>query len=481
MPVNHVLLETIELTQSAASVTFDNIPQAGYTDLKIVMSVRGGTGNSNYDPIGVKVNGSTPSQQYKSLGGTGSGTVAFGASNDTFTASTAGGTWARMSSSGTQPGVTTANVFSNDCLYLANYTSTLDKAWSYDTATENNATQAYVEMTAGSFVSTTGITSIAFALRDGSFVAGSTFSLYGIAATGTTPVTAPLAQGGNIVANDGTYWYHAFLASGTFTPTISLTCDVLVVAGGGSGGAGGNSGGAGGGGAGGLLYFSSQSVTSQSMVTVGAGAAAIATTGGNALNGSTGSDSQFASLTLVKGGGYGGGGRLNDLSYSIGGTGGSGGGAGRWSDSGTVNGGAATSGQGNPGGNSSTTGGGRGSGGGGGAGAAGTNGVSTTNNDGAGGAGVNTYSAWATATSTGVSGYYAGGGGGSSVYTSNGTGGAGGGGAGGTAATGSAQTATSGTRNTGGGGGGMGGADASVLKTSGAGGSGIVIIRYAMA
>jgi hypothetical protein len=29
MAGNHVLLETIELTQNAASVTFDNIPQIG--------------------------------------------------------------------------------------------------------------------------------------------------------------------------------------------------------------------------------------------------------------------------------------------------------------------------------------------------------------------------------------------------------------------------------------------------------------------
>jgi hypothetical protein len=38
MTENYVLLETIELTQSAASVTFDNIPQTGYTDLVLKMS-----------------------------------------------------------------------------------------------------------------------------------------------------------------------------------------------------------------------------------------------------------------------------------------------------------------------------------------------------------------------------------------------------------------------------------------------------------
>ena len=41
MAGNHVLLETIELTQTTTSVTFDNIPQTGYTDLKIIMNARG--------------------------------------------------------------------------------------------------------------------------------------------------------------------------------------------------------------------------------------------------------------------------------------------------------------------------------------------------------------------------------------------------------------------------------------------------------
>jgi hypothetical protein len=37
---NYVLLERIELNASAASVTFANIPQTGYTDLKVVLSAR---------------------------------------------------------------------------------------------------------------------------------------------------------------------------------------------------------------------------------------------------------------------------------------------------------------------------------------------------------------------------------------------------------------------------------------------------------
>ncbi len=38
MPANYVLLERIELNASAASITFSNIPQSGYTDLKLIVS-----------------------------------------------------------------------------------------------------------------------------------------------------------------------------------------------------------------------------------------------------------------------------------------------------------------------------------------------------------------------------------------------------------------------------------------------------------
>ena len=57
MPVNHVLLETIELSQSAASVTFDNIPQTGYTDLKIVVSARSAA-NTSAANMSLQFNGS---------------------------------------------------------------------------------------------------------------------------------------------------------------------------------------------------------------------------------------------------------------------------------------------------------------------------------------------------------------------------------------------------------------------------------------
>jgi len=312
--------------------------------------------------------------------------------------------------------------------------------------------------------STAAINTITLFLNGGiqNFAVGSTFTIYGIAAASV----GAKATGGTIYT-DSQYYYHVFAGNGTFTPTQSISADVLVVAGGGGGGR--RIGG--GGGAGGLLAFTNQSLTATNYsVTVGGGGA-----GGSIADapGSNGVDSQFAALTLVKGGG-GGGFYLVSGSGSVGVNGGSGGG-GAADDNVTRAGGSGVSGQGNAGGS------GRGpspwvGGGGGGAGAAGAN--ATTLTGGNGGVGVATYSSWGAATGIGqnVSGtyYLAGGGGGAFVYdTPAGAGGLGGGGRG---AEGTATTGVSGLSNTGGGG---GGAYFNAGSGSGNGGSGVVIVRYA--
>ena len=243
---------------------------------------------------------------------------------------------------------------------------------------------------------------------------------------------------------------------GVFTPTESITADILVVAGGGGGGRTG-----GGGGAGGFQEFASENLTAQGyVVTVGAGGKGNNTDGGSTANGE---NSSFGALTASVGGGGGGA-----YGYTPGGNaGGSGGGGGLNTPS--TPGGAGTSGQGSAGGASlagqSPP---RGTGGGGGATAAGAAGTSTSSGTGgAGGAGdTNDYQ-------TGSNITYAGGGGGSGTYVA----GAGGSGGGGTGSHGqNSPVPTFGTPGTDGlGGGGGGGYD----DGGGNGGSGIVIIRYA--
>ena len=456
MPNNYVLLETIALTQAAASVTFDNLPTSGYTDLKVVISARSTQADTFGSGIIYYYNGANSSLSTRRLYGQGNGTVG----------STGGSVqYGGMASAANQ----TASTFGNSEVYIPNYRGSTNKSSSSDGVSENNATNNQMMLSANLWSNTAAITSITFLLEDSSnYVADSTFSLYGIAALGTTPVLAPKATGGNIVANDGTYWYHAFTSSGNFVPQVGLTADVLVVAGGGGGAYDG-----GGGGAGGVLGFASQSLSIQNYnCTIGAGG-----TGGLTLGsplGTNGVDSQFAALTLVKGGGYGGSSEQAPTNFPPN-IGGSGGGGARYNTP-AQTGAAGTSGQGNAGGNGVFTAPQYGAGGGGGKGAVGSNGTSTAG--GAGGAGTNSVTNWGalssvfTATNLGVSGFIGGGGGGGTyVAGTQGVGGSGGGGNGSTSAT----AGTAGTANTGGGGG-AGAGSTNLIGRSG--GSGVILIRY---
>lgn len=449
MPNNYVLLETIALTQSAASVTFDNLPTSGYTDLKIVVSARIDTTTSNFM---ISFNGSTSSFSNKVLYGTGSGV-----------ATTSYNRFAGYACQSTDP----ANAFGNSEIYVPNYRSSNNKSYGSENVSENNGTYAVASINAGLWSVTDAITSIALAPDSGNFTAGSTFSLYGVAAFGTTPVTAPKATGGNIVANDGTYWYHAFTSSGNFVPQVGLTADVLVVAGGGGGSYYHGSGA----GAGGLLTFTGQSLTSGTNYNCTVGAGGSGATGGSA---NTGNDSQFGALTLVKGGGGG-------QTYAVGNGVNGGSGSGATSSSTNKVGGSPTTGQGYAGGD--VTGGLTGyypNAGGGGAGGVGGSITSGSQAGGSGGIGLTSAltNAMGAATNLGQlssSNYYFAGGGGAGSFGGGGvgSGGLGGGGAG------SAGTGTAGTPNTGGGGG--AGGSISTSNLGGAGGSGVIIIRYPIA
>jgi len=276
----------------------------------------------------------------------------------------------------------------------------------------------------------------------------------------------------------------SFTSSGTFAvPSGVVAADVLVVAGGGSGG--GDNGG--GGGAGGLILFPGYPVTPGGTltVTVGCGAPAASYTGYQ------GQDSAFGSpgdpglgqggVLTAKGGGHG----YVNPGYA-GNPGGSGGGAnghfpGGSSPGGkglaiqpTQSGNSGAYGFGSPGGDSSP---GTGSpsrrgGGGGGAGAAGGKGCNYSGQGGDGKAytiGDGTTSVY----------YAAGGGGGADAPNTSGQGGQGGGAGGGSPSGGSGSGNTYGaqaTANRGGGGG--GGMNAGPAGYGGAGGKGIVIVRY---
>jgi hypothetical protein len=436
----YVALNTTTLTSSAASVTLSLSGITGYTDIRVVFSSAAMTIAGT---LTCYVNGDTGTNySYTDLSGNGSSaTSARGSSTDFMLI---GG-----QTVGFSKGVATAD--------FMNYSNTTTfKTMLSRTSDGSRFTEANVSL----WRSTAAINSITITTYagGGTFNAGSTFTVYGIAnADNFTKAT------GGMITEDATYVYHTFGASGTFTPKQSLTADVLVVAGGG----GTNGQAAGGGGAGGLLVQTGRSLTATGYtVTVGAGGPL-----GDAGQASSGSNSVFDTSTAL------GGGRGGYANITVNGAnGGSGGGA---SYNGTAGG---TSTQSNSGGatgygfSGATGGNNNGAGGGGGAGGAGAVGNSSVGGAGGIGRTDSLINAIGAATGMGqlVSGnyYFAGGGGGGVVSGTVGAGGAGGGGTGGNYNTGTPNGAA-GLANTGGGAGGRGTAGAGFP-----GGSGVVIIRY---
>jgi len=422
MPTNtYVALDKVTVGTATTSITFSGISSA-YTDLVIAASFLPSVStNQPYIQFNADTGTSTTNYSTTSLRGDGS-SAASGKHTNQYG-------WFPVPG----PGVGTNGNPEPWLINIMNYSNTT--TFKSGLTRFNNAS-SIVSANAHLWRSTAAITTVTITMETGNFAAGSTFSLYGIAAQ-TVPGTAK-ATGGTITYDNFGNVIHTFTSSGTFTPSVALTCDYLVVAGGGgssnatAGVYDGGAAGAGGlrssvtatGGGGTLESPLTLASSTDYTVTVGAGSPQT-----NSALGNNGSNSVFATITSLGGGGGGGG-------TTAGANGGSGGGnaSGYGVGSGTA--GQGFAGQGSPGG--------------------GAGGLPSGS---VGGIGVAT-------TISGTSTYYAGGGGGGSS-----AGGLGGGGAGN-----STNTGTAGTINTGGGGGAT--RSTSGTKIGSAGGSGIVIIRY---
>jgi hypothetical protein len=454
MPNNtYVELRKETVTVATPSVNFDLSGITGYTDLVMVYAPLGSTNTVTHS---MRINGDTASNySFTGIRGDGSSATTYQSSNQASLTM-----YPNDYDNTTIPGVFIVN--------FQNYTNTTTFKtilWRAGLSAGGQGVSAQVGLWRKTPEAITSIT----LTSSGNFAVGSIFSLYGIRAEGISP--APKATGGAIYS-DANYYYHVFGATGVFTPSASLTADVLVVAGGAGGGAGY---GTGGGGAGGVLAYTSQSLSATNYTcTIGGGGAGSTNA---AVAGTNGVNSSFTGLTAATGGG---GGASANSGGTTPGNGGSGGGATHQSS--TVGTGiVGPPRQGYNGTSGGITGGGSygGGGAGGGAGAIGTAGTQsgTSAGGGNGGNGTTTYSDWVLATGVGQvvngTGYIAGGGAGGAFGLSvvRGLGGYGGGANGGFDTT--VNTGSNGTANTGGGGGG-----ASQGAGGGSGGSGVVIVRY---
>jgi len=445
---NMELIEVKTLASAVASVTFSTIPQT-YTDLKIVFSARNTTTENG---VLLSFNGSSANLTNLRLYASGSSIASFSGSD--------------LFAYGVRSDHT-ASTFGNTEIYIPNYTSSTYKSVLIDNANERDAASSEMALIAGLWSNTANITSIGLASTGaGTFAQHTTFYLYGI-----SNVTSGSKATGGVVSSDGTYWYHMFPFSSTFTPTAALTnVDYLVIAGGGGAGqAPGSSGtySSAGGGAGGLrstvdatgrggTLESKISLNSGTVYTITVGAGGNAGSSGGATNGGNSSIAGTGLTTITSLGGGAGFYSAANVGNGGVGDGGSGGGQSAENYLGSTK-GLGTAGQGYDGGSGNAGSTISGSGGG-----AGSAGAFNSN----GGNGVQIPS-MANATQTGINTYYAGGGASGSATTR--FGGLGGGG----------NQDSSGVVNTGGGGGGKQGSGLG-STSSGAGGSGIVIIRYAI-
>lgn len=147
----------------ASSVTFSSIPGT-YTDLCLKYSIR----NTSTNPTVIAlINGS--SSNFLRTYMVGDGSSVNSAANDA-------SNYIGYGSVSTD----TASTFSNNELYISNYTASTFKPFVVDNVTENNATTAYAYLASSSWSNTAAITSIDISMFGGNLAQYSTLTLYGI-------------------------------------------------------------------------------------------------------------------------------------------------------------------------------------------------------------------------------------------------------------------------------------------------------------
>jgi hypothetical protein len=158
-----VLVESPQLT-----IDFNSIPQ-GYTDLLLKVSTRSDAGSTGANDGRLTFNGSSTGYSSRLLYGLGS-TVGTASNSGSYLY------WAFVTVS---TGLT-SNIFSNNDIYIPNYTSSSNKSVLIDGVIENNGAYGTQIITTGLWSNSSAITSISLRSDYGNYVANSTATLYGI-------------------------------------------------------------------------------------------------------------------------------------------------------------------------------------------------------------------------------------------------------------------------------------------------------------
>lgn len=168
------LVQTVTLASASTTITFTNIPQSG-KDLRLLISHDGSAAGSFW--VRLQTNGIDMSD-YRNLNGSGSVVISQNSPN-------VGVTWVDSQ-------YPTTNTFHSTEIYIHNYTSTVAKGVTVDTAVEANSNQRFGNMLAITSAITTSaapVTSITLTATSNMFTANSTASLYTISTIGATGAT----------------------------------------------------------------------------------------------------------------------------------------------------------------------------------------------------------------------------------------------------------------------------------------------------
>lgn len=155
------LIQSQTLGADAASVAFTSIPGT-YKTLILKVCARGA---STTAAATIQFNGSTTTFTTRYLSGSGSAVTS---------STTSVGDVGSISIS-----TDTASVFGSMEIVIPNYAGSTNKPYAVEAVTENNATAATAAVWAGLWATTSVITSVTLA-NAANFLAGSTFTLYGI-------------------------------------------------------------------------------------------------------------------------------------------------------------------------------------------------------------------------------------------------------------------------------------------------------------
>lgn len=169
MTTTFELIASTSLSTSSAQVDFTSIP-ATYDDLLIKISAKGGQAGDNQN-TNIIFNSATTTFAYKSLYSFGTSVNADGSANYSLIG------FANSS------GSSVTNLFSNQEIYIPNYTSTSPKSFYVDSVSEKNSSSVpYIGLIsiAGGWNGTSAISSIGLKPDAVGWLAYSTFYLYGI-------------------------------------------------------------------------------------------------------------------------------------------------------------------------------------------------------------------------------------------------------------------------------------------------------------